>query len=738
MSRLSQLTDTDVVDIAAAEEAGLSDMEFARAQKILGRVPNKVELGCIASMWSEHCSYKSSRVHLKKLPSEGPRVVQGPGENAGIIDIGDGLGVCFKVESHNHPSFIEPFQGSATGVGGILRDVFTMGARPIALGNLLRFGAAHHEKTPRLFDGVVRGIGHYGNCFGAPTSYTDVAFANAFNGNILVNAFALGIVPLDGIFLGTASGVGNPIFYVGAKTGRDGIHGATMASDAFSDDEELERPTVQVGDPFREKLLLEACLECFATDALVGIQDMGAAGLTSSTFEMASRAGGGVHIDLDKVPTREAGMSAYEKMLSESQERMVLVAHKGKEQVVRDIFAKWELDCVEIGRVTDDGMVVLEQGGQEVARVPARPLADEAPKYDRPCHPATMSLKRDERVADMQADNVKGFITRLMPQPDVASRRFVLEQFDRHVGASTLVDGMHSPAAVHDVVDSPADKAVSLCLVARDDLCAIEPSSGALRTVQEAYLRICAVGHEPIGVSDCLNHGNPQNPEQMNAFVEVIEGLAQACGDLSVPVVSGNVSLYNETDGRSIWPTPTIAMVGLGRGAPAMTVAPGDAVVLFGAWPERLEGAFGLRLYGKLTDRTMFADWAHGEVLRTGRAMREAVAAGQVARLWPMVPGGVGRMAIELFDGIAHGLEVVVPKLAPGPLAAEDRPVGLGIAPQATVEALTRQHPDVQVVGKVLEEGRLRFVDGTDEVTFERADLARRDEAWARIVAGVR
>jgi phosphoribosylformylglycinamidine synthase subunit PurL len=596
----SQLKDTDLTTTAHAREMGLSDDEFARATALIGRTPNKVELGCIAAMWSEHCSYKSSKHHLRKLPTTGPAVLVGPGENAGVVDIGGGHAVAFKVESHNHPSFIEPYQGAATGVGGILRDVFTMGARPIAAMNLLRFGAPHHPKTKTLVDGVVRGIGGYGNCFGVPTVYSNAEFDPAFNGNVLVNAFALGVLKHNGIFLGTAKGVGNPVLYVGAKTGRDGIHGATMSSDAFSDTRESERPTVQVGDPFKEKLLVEALMELFqrGADLLVGIQDMGAAGLTSSAFEMASRAGSGVELDLDKVPARESGMSAYEFMLSESQERMLLVAKAGKEAEVKALFARWDLDCVVIGAVNDSGRVRLRLHGALMADLPAAPLADEAPRYDEKLRPYRDAPAAPPMSPSAWAKTPKRLIEEVLLHPTAAPKSFMYDQFDREVGAGTFYDGTHAPAALVRVPGTHKAVAMALCCNSRH--ASLDPRGGGMRAVVEGIMRIACVGAHPIGVTDCLNYGSPLVPEVMGQIVAGIEGIAEACKAFEVPVVSGNVSLYNQTDDVAVLPTPTCGVVGLVDDAALVTPRThgddGDLLIRLGESARGLEGSLALWL----------------------------------------------------------------------------------------------------------------------------------------------
>src|SRR5947209_3838171 len=553
-------------DIVAAH--GLSDQEYGRILKALGREPNLLELGIFSVMWSEHCSYKSSRVHLKKLPTEAPWVICGPGENAGVIDIGDGDAAIFKMESHNHPSYIEPYQGAATGVGGILRDVFTMGARPVANLNALRFGSPEHPKTRHLVAGVVAGIGGYGNCVGVPTVGGEVNFDASYNGNILVNAMTVGIAKTDKIFYSAAAGVGNPVVYVGSKTGRDGIHGATMASADFSEDSEEKRPTVQVGDPFTEKLLIEACLELMASDAIVAIQDMGAAGLTSSSVEMASKGGVGIRLDMNQVPVREEGMTPYEMMLSESQERMLMVLKPGREGEAEAIFRKWELDFAVIGEVTDTGRMELVWNGETAADIPLGPLADEAPLYERPY------VSRDQYKAWAQvkplgevpeSSDVAADLLKLMGSPNLASRRWIWQQYDQSVGGNT-VQRPGGDAAVVRVLGSK--KALAITTDCTPRYCYADPHEGGKQAVAEAYRNVCAVGARPLAITNCLNFGNPQRPEIMGQLVGCIEGMAEACRALDFPVVSGNVSLYNETKGEdgsslAILPTPAIGGVGL-------------------------------------------------------------------------------------------------------------------------------------------------------------------------------
>src|SRR3954471_10757808 len=548
-------------------EHGLSPEEYERVLHAMGREPNLTELGIFSVMWSEHRSYKSSRVHLRKLPTEAPWVIQGPGENAGVIDIGDGpngtrLAAIFKMESHNHPSYIEPYQGAATGVGGILRDVFTMGARPVANLNALRFGRPDHPRTRHLLAGVVAGIGGYGNCVGVPTVGGEVNFHRAYDGNILVNAMTVGVADQDKIFYSAASGVGNSIVYVGSKTGRDGIHGATMASADFGEDSEEKRPTVQVGDPFTEKLLIEACLELMATDAIVAIQDMGAAGLTSSSVEMASKGGAGIRLDMNKVPCRETGMTPYEMMLSESQERMLMVLKPGREGEAEAIFRKWELDFAVIGEVTDTGHMMLEFDGEMVCDIPLGPLADEAPCYERPY----AIPKAPEPLTDIpESTDIAADLLKLMGSPALASRRWVWEQYDQSVGADT-VQRPGGDAAVVRVHGSK--KALAITTDCTPRYCHADPFEGGKQAVAEAYRNLCAVGARPLAITNCLNFGNPQRPEIMGQLVGCIEGMAEACRALDFPVVSGNVSLYNETkgdDGSSlaILPTPAIGGVGL-------------------------------------------------------------------------------------------------------------------------------------------------------------------------------
>lgn len=574
------------------EQHGLSPAEYEKIVSIMGREPNLTELGVFSVMWSEHCSYKSSRIHLKRLPTTGPRVIVPPGENAGVVDIGDDWCIAFKVESHNHPSFIEPFQGAATGVGGILRDVFTMGARPVAAMNSLRFGPLndpkHGKRNKSILKGCVEGIGHYGNCFGVPTVGGEVVFDESYSLNPLVNAFALGIVKKDQIFFGKASGIGNPVLYVGAKTGRDGIHGATMASAEFDDEALEKRPTVQVGDPFLEKLLLEACLEAMRSGAIEGIQDMGAAGLTSSSVEMAARAGTGLELDLTLVPQRETGMTAYEMMLSESQERMLIVARKGREKEVVEIFNKWDLDAVVIGSVVEGDRLKLFHNGALVADLPVIALTDEAPKYERPMAPQVPLATTKERHVDILSSSapisVSDSLMRLLASPNIASKHWVYEQYDSMVRTNTAVlPG--ADAAVIRVKETR--RAIAMCLDGPGRFVAVNAKEGAKLAVAEAARNVACVGARPIAVTNCLNFASPERPAVMRSFSDVVDGMAEACEAFETPVVSGNVSFYNETDGKGILPTPTIGMVGLIDDTRKMITQgfknEGDLIALLGA-----------------------------------------------------------------------------------------------------------------------------------------------------------
>jgi len=680
------MTDTATTSPAITPEIiaehGLNEEEYARILDAMGREPNLTELGIFSVMWSEHCSYKSSRLHLKKLPTEGPQVICGPGENAGVVDIGDGpdgkkLAAIFKMESHNHPSYIEPYQGAATGVGGILRDVFTMGARPIANMNALRFGRPDHPKMRHLISGVVRGIGGYGNCVGVPTVGGEVNFHPAYDGNILVNAMTVGIAEADKIFYSAASGVGNPIVYVGSKTGRDGIHGATMASADFGEDSEEKRPTVQVGDPFTEKLLIEACLELMASDAIVAIQDMGAAGLTSSAVEMASKGGVGIRLDMDKVPQRETGMTAYEMMLSESQERMLMVLKPGREAFAEAIFHKWELDFAVIGEVTDTGHMVLVHDGETVCDIPLGPLADDAPEYDRPHVPTPKreALTDVPECADMGADLIK-----MMGSPNIASRRWIWEQYDHKVGADT-VQAPGGDAAVVRVHGT--NKGIAISTDCNPRYCFADPVEGGKQAVAECWRNITSVGAKPLAVTNCLNFANPQRPEIMGQFVGCLEGMGDACRALDFPIVSGNVSLYNESKatggGSAILPTPAIGGIGLladwSKNATVAFKGTGDIILAVGAWKGHLGQSSWLReCHGREDGPPPPVDLAIER--KTGDFIRAHIESEEITACHDVSDGGIAVTVAEM--ALAGNVGAIIqsqddPFDDPRPFFAEDQ-----------------------------------------------------------------
>ncbi len=636
------------------EQHQLTESEYQKIVHILGREPSYTELGIFSVMWSEHCSYKSSRLHLKKLPTRSSLVLQGPGENAGIIDIGGGYAIAFKIESHNHPSFIEPFQGAATGVGGILRDIFTMGARPVAVMDSLHFGPLddpeNGARNARILQGVVEGIAHYGNCFGVPTVGGECLFEASYNGNPLINVFALGVFRKDQIFYANASGVGNPVIYVGAKTGRDGIHGASMASAEFTEESQQKRPNVQVGDPFMEKLLLEACLEAMRTGAIVGIQDMGAAGLTCSTCEMGSRGGTGIEIELDLVPQRATGMTPYEIMLSESQERMLLVAEKGREHEVFGVFRKWGLDAVTIGQVTDDGLLRVKQHGEIVAEIPNRELADEAPLYDRP-HVAPLSPAPAPAIpqGDAPAD-----LLRLLASCDVCSKRWIWEQYDYMVRTNTVA-GPGGDAAIIRIKETGTS--VAMALDGNGRYTRLSPREGAKLAVAENCRNLATVGALPVAATNCLNFGNPERPEIMGQLVEAIEGMSEACRFFGTPITGGNVSLYNETLGEAIFPTPVLGIVGLLKTAQPVTVdfkQAGRAVVLLGGIGTTDDLHFGGTEYAKVILNGMWGlppelDMAYEK--RVHDAMREIAAEGLAESAHDVSDGGLAVAAAEASFG---------------------------------------------------------------------------------------
>ncbi len=651
------------VDAGLAREFGLSADEYGRVLAIMGRTPSLTELGIFSVMWSEHCSYKSSRVWLKTLPTKAPWVIHGPGENAGVVDIGDGLAAVFKMESHNHPSFIEPYQGAATGVGGILRDVFTMGARPVANLNALRFGSPDLAVTRRVIDGVVRGVGGYGNCVGVPTVGGEVDFHPAYDGNPLVNAMTVGIARQDRIFLSAAAGIGNPVVYVGSRTGRDGIHGATMASAEFGEDAEAKRPTVQVGDPYVEKLLIEACLELMATDAIVAIQDMGAAGLTSSAVEMAGKGGVGIELDLDAVPQRERGMSAYEMMLSESQERMLMVLRPDRTEAARAIFEKWELDFAVVGRLTDSGRITVRHQGRVEADIALDPLAEQAPLYHRP----TAETPGRPPLGDVPDPvGIGAALLTLVGCPDLASRAWVWDQYDSTVGGNTLRRPGGADAAIVRVEGT--DRALALTTDCTPRYCLADPEAGGAQAVAEAWRNITATGATPLAVTDNMNFGNPEKPEIMGQFAGCIRGMAAACTALDFPVVSGNVSLYNETRGTAILPTPAIGGLGVIEGcarAIGLAPAPGLALVLLGETAGHLGQSLWLREVagreeGPPPPVDLAAERRVGDFVRTRilageiRACHDASDGGLLVALAEMaMAGGVGLVLGEGPAGLA-------------------------------------------------------------------------------------
>jgi phosphoribosylformylglycinamidine synthase len=651
---------------ALVAEHGLTTEEYARVLAILGRPPSLTELGIFSVMWSEHCSYKSSRRWLKTLPTSAPWVIQGPGENAGVIDIGDGQAAVFKIESHNHPSFIEPYQGAATGVGGILRDVFTMGARPIAIMNCLRFGDPAHPKTRHLLAGVVAGIGGYGNCIGIPTVGGETEFHAAYNGNILVNAMTVGIAPADRIFYAKAAGVGNPVVYVGSKTGRDGIHGATMASAEFDDRSEEKRPTVQVGDPFTEKLLLEACLELMATDAIVSIQDMGAAGLTSSSVEMASKGGLGIELELDRVPMRETGMTAYELMLSESQERMLMILKPGREAAAAAIFAKWELDFAVIGRLTDSGRLVLKKDGRIWADIPVDPLVSQAPLYDRPWEKtppraAISAASLPTPLAPLAA------LKKMLGAPNFASKRWIWEQYDHLVRGDT-VQRPGGDAAVVRI--EGGRKALAIATDCTPRYCLADPVEGGKQAVAECWRNLVAVGARPLAVTNNLNFGNPERRPIMGQIVGAVQGMGEACRALEFPIVSGNVSLYNETNGQAILPTPVIGAVGVvadWRRAVSLAVTrPGLALVLIGATAGWLGASAYLRdILGREDGAPPPVDLAAEK--RHGAFVSRLIAEGRVAACHDLSDGGLLIAAAEMALAGGAGLALAAPPAGMNP-----------------------------------------------------------------------
>ncbi|MBA3637708.1 MAG: phosphoribosylformylglycinamidine synthase subunit PurL [Acidobacteriota bacterium] len=657
------------VDAAVLERHGLKGDEYARIVAALGREPSLTELGIFSVMWSEHCSYKSSRVHLRTLPTQGPRVLQGPGENAGAVDIGDGLAAVFKIESHNHPSFIEPYQGAATGVGGIIRDIFTMGARPVALMNSLRFGpmdGEHGARTRRIVEGVVAGIAGYGNSIGIPTVGGEIVFDEPYAGNPLVNVFCLGLAGADALVMGRAEGVGNPVYYVGAKTGRDGIHGATMASAEFDDKSAEKRPAVQVGDPFMEKLLLEACLELMKGDALIGVQDMGAAGLTCATSEMGARSGSGIEIDVMHVPQRESGMSAYEIMLSESQERMLLVVKKGREPEVEEIFEKWDLHAAHIGFVTNDGLLRVKDHGKVVAEIPNTALVVEAPVYTRPMtRPAYLDDVQQLDVASLSQVQPQDTFFRLLASPTIASKRWVYRQYDHMVRTNSIVLAGMGAAVVR--VKGTA-RALAMSVDGNGRYCYLDPFRGAMLAVAEAARNVACAGAQPIGATNCLNFGNPERPEIMWQFGEAVRGIGEACRALDVPITGGNVSLYNETDGNAIYPTPVLGVVGLIEDASCAITrafrAAGDNVILLGETFDELGGSEYLKIvHGLVKGQPPRLDMVKERSLI--ELLGRAASAKLLRSAHDCSDGGIAVTLAECtFDAAGVGCEVDVPAAA--------------------------------------------------------------------------
>jgi phosphoribosylformylglycinamidine synthase II len=718
---------SDVMTFENAATMGLSRDEWDLINQRLGRTPNLCELGIFSAMWSEHCSYKSSKKWLKTLPIDGPQVIEGPGENAGAVDIGDGLAAIFKIESHNHPSFIEPYQGAATGVGGILRDVFTMGARPVALLNALRFGAAEHEKTRHLVGGVVSGIGGYGNCIGIPTVGGEVNFDKSYNGNILVNAMAVGLANSDRIFRSAATGPGNPVIYVGAKTGRDGIHGATMASAEFSDETESKRPTVQVGDPFTGKLLMEACLELMASDSVLSIQDMGAAGLTSSSVEMASKGGLGMEIDLDLVPAREENMSAYELMLSESQERMLMVLKPDATETARAIFNKWDLDFMPIGRVTETGRLILLKDGGTACDIPIGPLVDDAPEYDRPHGdaPTRKQLASSDITNDAPITNM---LKTMLGHVDLASRRWIYEQYDSQVMADTIA-GPGGDAALVRVHGSKRGLAMSTDCTPR--YVEADPKMGGAQAVAEAYRNLSAIGATPLAITNNLNFGNPEKPEIMTQLVESVLGMGDAARQLDTPVVSGNVSLYNETDGKAIQPCPVIGMVGVIENVDDAVgncfVAADQDIFVIGQSDKADDGWLGASIYQQHHgDDGIYAPPPLDLVAeqKTSSFVRQQILGGGINAAHDIADGGLAVAIAEMAMRSGFGAEIAVPKTGNlhGWAFGEDqaRFVVTTADSQALIAAAKEAGIDITKLGMVSDQGELKFGDND---TISIADL---------------
>lgn len=728
MSQMREPTPEQIKSEKLYREMGMTDEEFAMVEKILGRLPNYTETGLFSVMWSEHCSYKNSKPVLRKFPTEGERVLQGPGEGAGIVDIGDGQAVVFKLESHNHPSAVEPYEGAATGVGGILRDVFSMGARPIASLNSLRFGELDSPRTKYLFKEAVNGIAGYGNRMGIPTVGGEVQFDPCYEGNPLVNAMTVGLIDHKDIKKGQAHGVGNSVVYVGSKTGRDGIHGATFASEEFSEDAEVESPDIQRGDPFVEKLLMEACLELVKSDALVGIQDMGAAGLTSSSAEMASKAGTGIEMNLDLVPQREEGMTPYEMMLSESQERMLLIIKKGREQEVIDLFSKYGLEAAVVGKVTDDKMLRLIHKGEVVANVPVDALAEDAPVYHKPSKEPDYYREFQAMENDIpKVEDYNETLVALLKQPTIASKKWVYEQYDYMARLDTVVP----PGSDAGVVRIPGkNKALAMTTDCNSRYIYLDPRTGGKIVVAEAARNIVASGGEPIAVTDCLNFGSPEKPEIFWQLEQSVEGMSEACRALNTPVISGNVSLYNETDGKAIYPTPTVGMVGLITDLKHVTTqefkAAGDLIYLVGETKDEFGGSELQKMtYGKIFGKAPELDL---EVeAKVQKQVLSAIRAGLVASAHDISEGGLAVALAECcMSAQGLGAEVEVTGNPVSALFSESQSrfiLSVKKEHQEEFEKLV----DAQLIGKVTDDSVLRISCNKEEVIHQQVDQLRKE-----------
>jgi phosphoribosylformylglycinamidine synthase len=710
-------------------EMGISDEEFAMIEKVLGRLPNFTETGLFSVMWSEHCSYKNSKPVLRKFPTTGEKVLQGPGEGAGIVDIGDGQAVVFKIESHNHPSAIEPYQGAATGVGGIIRDVFSMGARPIALLNSLRFGELTSPRVKYLFEEVVAGIAGYGNCIGIPTVGGEVQFDAAYEGNPLVNAMCVGLINHEDIKKGQAHGVGNTVMYVGAKTGRDGIHGATFASEELTDQSDENRPAVQVGDPFMEKLLLEACLELVKSDALVGIQDMGAAGLTSSSAEMASKAGSGIEMNLDLVPQRETGMTAYEMMLSESQERMLIVVKKGREQEIVDLFSKYDLEAVSVGVVTDDKMLRLIHRGEVVANVPADALAEEAPVYHKPSAVPAYFEEFQAMENDIPAvDDYKETLLALLQQPTIASKEWVYKQYDHMVRTNTVVSP-GSDAAVVRIRGTR--KALAMTTDCNSRYLYLDPETGGKIAVAEAARNIVCSGAKPLAITDCLNFGNPEKPEIFWQFDKAVDGMSEACRVFETPVIGGNVSLYNETNGTAVYPTPVVGMVGLVEDLAHVTTQTfkqaGDLIYLLGDTKDEFGGSelqkltYG-RIFGKAPELDVKVEHKHQQ------QVLQAIRQGLVESAHDLAEGGLAVAVSESLFGTELGAEVKVEGVAVSALFSESQSRFLLSVKKENKEQFERLVDSANLIGEVTDSATLKISSESEALILSQ--VTELEKAW--------